>query len=144
DLLDIPALQRAGLAVAVADAADEVKAVAQLVTRAARGHGGFREVIERILRAQRRWDDVLSTYVRAHRGTACGPGRWGPRRGHMAPTPTSRSPPTGGPPRRRPSTDRGRACRSTSSRATRSGAARARRSRPRTAAPRSSSRSRPG
>ncbi len=30
DLLDIPALQRAGLAVAVADAADEVKAVAQL------------------------------------------------------------------------------------------------------------------
>src|SRR5262249_60757860 len=70
DLLDIPALQRAGLAVAVADAADEVKAVAQLVTRTAGGHGAFREVIERILRAQRRWNDVLSTYVRDHGGTA--------------------------------------------------------------------------
>src|SRR5438034_1133428 len=70
DLLDIPALQRAGLAVAVADAADEVKAVAQLVTRAPGGHGVFREVIERLLRAQRRWNDVLSTYVRDHGGTA--------------------------------------------------------------------------
>ena len=69
DLLDIPALQRAGLAVAVADAADEVKAVAQLVTRTAGGHGAFREVIERILRAQRRWNEVVAAYVRDHGGT---------------------------------------------------------------------------
>jgi 3-deoxy-D-manno-octulosonate 8-phosphate phosphatase (KDO 8-P phosphatase) len=69
DLLDIPALQRAGLAVAVADAADEVKAVAQLVTRAAGGHGAFREVIERILRAQKRWSEVVTAYVRDHGGT---------------------------------------------------------------------------
>jgi len=68
DLLDVPALQRAGLAVAVADAADEVKAVAHLVTRAAGGRGAFREVIERILRAQRRWEDVIGGFIAEHGG----------------------------------------------------------------------------
>src|SRR5581483_4448996 len=43
DLLDVPALQRAGLAVTVADAPAEVKAVAHVVTRARGGRGAVRE-----------------------------------------------------------------------------------------------------
>lgn len=43
DLLDIPAMQREGLAVAVADATAPVKAAAHLVTRARGGHGAVRE-----------------------------------------------------------------------------------------------------
>jgi 3-deoxy-D-manno-octulosonate 8-phosphate phosphatase (KDO 8-P phosphatase) len=72
DLLDLPALERAGLAVAVADAAPEVRAAAHVVTRAAGGHGAIREVVELILRAQGCWRDVVDSYAREHggRGTA--------------------------------------------------------------------------
>lgn len=69
DLLDIPALQRVGLAVAVADAAPEVRAVCHLVTRAAGGRGAVRECVERILRAQGRWRSAVEAYVREHGGS---------------------------------------------------------------------------
>lgn len=62
DLLDLPALLRCGLPVAVADAAEEVKAEAKHVTAAPGGHGAAREVIEHILKAQGRWDDMLKQY----------------------------------------------------------------------------------
>jgi 3-deoxy-D-manno-octulosonate 8-phosphate phosphatase (KDO 8-P phosphatase) len=68
DLLDVPALRRAGLAVAVADAAAEVKAVAHVVTRARGGEGVFRECIELILRSQGRWQATVAQYVREHGG----------------------------------------------------------------------------
>lgn len=70
DLLDIPAFQQAGLAIAVADAAPEVKAVAHVVTRTAGGHGAVREVVELILRAQGRWRATVDAYVREHGGRA--------------------------------------------------------------------------
>ncbi len=69
DLLDIPALQRVGLAVAVADAAPEVKAACHLVTRAAGGQGAVRECVERILRAQGRWRSAVEAYLREHGGS---------------------------------------------------------------------------
>jgi 3-deoxy-D-manno-octulosonate 8-phosphate phosphatase (KDO 8-P phosphatase) len=65
DLIDIPLLRRVGLAVAVADAVDEVKKVAHLVTLRAGGQGAVREVIELILRAQGRWDLLLERYTQA-------------------------------------------------------------------------------
>jgi 3-deoxy-D-manno-octulosonate 8-phosphate phosphatase (KDO 8-P phosphatase) len=65
DLVDIPLLRRVGLAVAVADAVDEVKAVAHLVTQRSGGQGAVREVIELILRAQGHWDTLLERYTRA-------------------------------------------------------------------------------
>jgi 3-deoxy-D-manno-octulosonate 8-phosphate phosphatase (KDO 8-P phosphatase) len=65
DLVDIPLLRRVGLAVAVADAVDEVKAVAHLVTERSGGQGAVREVIELILRAQGHWDSLLERYTRA-------------------------------------------------------------------------------
>jgi 3-deoxy-D-manno-octulosonate 8-phosphate phosphatase (KDO 8-P phosphatase) len=68
DLLDVPALQRAGLAVAVADAVAEVRAVAHLTTRARGGHGAVRECVELILRAQRTWQAVLAAFVEEHGG----------------------------------------------------------------------------
>jgi 3-deoxy-D-manno-octulosonate 8-phosphate phosphatase (KDO 8-P phosphatase) len=68
DLLDIPALQRAGLAVAVADAAPEVKAVAHLLTRAPGGTGAVRECVEVILKAQGRWRSVVEAFVAEHGG----------------------------------------------------------------------------
>src|SRR5206468_12858540 len=48
DLLDIPALERVGLAIAVADAVPEVRAAAHMVTRAVGGGAAVREAVERI------------------------------------------------------------------------------------------------
>lgn len=72
DLLDVPAMQRAGLAVTVADAPAEVKAIAHLVTRACGGRGAVRECVEVILRAQRRWRATVDAYVSEHGGAALG------------------------------------------------------------------------
>ncbi len=69
DLLDVPALQRVGLAFAVADAPSEVRAAAHVVTRAAGGKGAFRECVERILRAQGTWDTVLAGFLSDYGGT---------------------------------------------------------------------------
>jgi 3-deoxy-D-manno-octulosonate 8-phosphate phosphatase (KDO 8-P phosphatase) len=55
DLPDIPVLQRVGLAVAVANAAPEVKRSAHLVTARSGGEGAVREVIELIVKAQGKW-----------------------------------------------------------------------------------------
>jgi 3-deoxy-D-manno-octulosonate 8-phosphate phosphatase (KDO 8-P phosphatase) len=66
DLLDVPALQRVGLAMAVADASPEVKAAAHVVTRARGGAGAVREAVEMILRAQGRWRRTLDEFLRDH------------------------------------------------------------------------------
>jgi 3-deoxy-D-manno-octulosonate 8-phosphate phosphatase (KDO 8-P phosphatase) len=59
DLPDIPLAQRAGLAVSVADGADELKAVCHYVTRQLAGRGAAREVIELILKSQGRWEGAV-------------------------------------------------------------------------------------
>lgn len=64
DLNDIPVLLRAELAVAVANASEETRSVAHLVTQAAGGFGAVREVIEIILKAQGRWADVTEKYLK--------------------------------------------------------------------------------
>ena len=68
DLLDVPALQLAGLAVAVADAVADVKAVAHVVMAAPGGRGAVRECVELILRAQGVWRRMVTAYVREHGG----------------------------------------------------------------------------
>jgi 3-deoxy-D-manno-octulosonate 8-phosphate phosphatase (KDO 8-P phosphatase) len=65
DLIDIPLLRRVGLAVAVADAVDEVKAAVHLITQRPGGQGAVREVIELILRAQDHWDSLIERYTKA-------------------------------------------------------------------------------
>ena len=74
DLLDLPALQRAGLAVTVADAVTDVKKIAHVVTKAAGGHGAVRECVELLLRAQGVWDAVYRAFVEEHGGRTPGPG----------------------------------------------------------------------
>jgi 3-deoxy-D-manno-octulosonate 8-phosphate phosphatase (KDO 8-P phosphatase) len=59
DLPDIPLAQRAGLAVSVADGAEELKAVCHYVTQRLAGRGAAREVIELILKAQGRWEEAV-------------------------------------------------------------------------------------
>lgn len=63
DLPDMSAVRFAGLGVAVNDACEEVRQAADYVTSAAGGHGAVREVVELILKAQRRWDDLVQTYA---------------------------------------------------------------------------------
>jgi len=63
DLTDLPVLRHVGLPVAVADAASEVRAAARCVTHSPGGYGAVRETIEMILKAQRRWDDVIRKYL---------------------------------------------------------------------------------
>ena len=62
DLLDLPAVSTVGLGVAVADACLELRQAAAYVTRAAGGAGAVREAVELILKAQRRWDEVIQPY----------------------------------------------------------------------------------
>lgn len=62
DLPDLAAVRFAGLGVAVADACPEVRDAADYVTHVGGGHGAIRETVELILKAQRRWDDLLQIY----------------------------------------------------------------------------------
>lgn len=63
DVVDIPLLRRAGLAVAVADAVEETKQHSHLVTTRRGGRGAVREVIELILKAQGKWDEAMTRYL---------------------------------------------------------------------------------
>ncbi len=64
DLMDLPLLLRAGLAVAVPDAVDEVRAAAHYVTRRPGGRGAVREIIELLLKSQGLWTTVMERYQR--------------------------------------------------------------------------------
>jgi 3-deoxy-D-manno-octulosonate 8-phosphate phosphatase (KDO 8-P phosphatase) len=59
DLADLPVLMNIGLAACPADAVAEVKGAAHLVTKAPGGRGAVREVIEVILMAQGRWNELI-------------------------------------------------------------------------------------
>jgi 3-deoxy-D-manno-octulosonate 8-phosphate phosphatase (KDO 8-P phosphatase) len=63
DLNDIPLMLRSGLGFAVADAASETRKFADYVTKVAGGYGAVREVIEVILKAQGRWDELTADYT---------------------------------------------------------------------------------
>jgi len=63
DLPDLPLLKQCGFPIAVANAVEEVKAAARLVTQRPGGHGAVREAIEHMLRQAGRWDEVLRHYV---------------------------------------------------------------------------------
>lgn len=63
DLPDLPVLRHVGLAVAVADAARDVKETAHHTTKLPGGGGAVREVLEEILRVQGRWDELIHRYI---------------------------------------------------------------------------------
>lgn len=63
DLPDLPVLRRAGLAIAVADACPEIRAMADYVTSTPGGHGAVREAIEWLLKLQGLWTGVLQSFA---------------------------------------------------------------------------------
>lgn len=62
DFTDVVVMRRVGLAIATANARPEVKPLAHYVTQAAGGQGAVREVVELLLKAQGRWDEILKHY----------------------------------------------------------------------------------
>jgi 3-deoxy-D-manno-octulosonate 8-phosphate phosphatase (KDO 8-P phosphatase) len=63
DLPDLPVMRRVGLSATVADAPLEVRSRVDYVTRAPGGRGAVRELIEQILRAQGRFDELVRAYL---------------------------------------------------------------------------------
>ena len=64
DVIDMPPMRRAGVAVAVADAVPELDEVADWRTRLGGGHGAVCEAIRELLIAQGKLDQVLERYRR--------------------------------------------------------------------------------
>ncbi len=62
DVMDLPLIRRAGFAVAVANAAEELKVHADFVTRRKGGQGAVGEVIEYILKSNHQWDSLMERY----------------------------------------------------------------------------------
>jgi 3-deoxy-D-manno-octulosonate 8-phosphate phosphatase (KDO 8-P phosphatase) len=60
DIIDLPILRAAGLAVAVADGCAELHEAVDLTTTAAGGRGAVREVAEMLLKSQNKWRGVLN------------------------------------------------------------------------------------
>ena len=65
DFADLPVFERAGLAIAVANARPEVRERAHYITAAAGGHGAVREVIDLLLQASGRWDAATARYLQS-------------------------------------------------------------------------------
>jgi 3-deoxy-D-manno-octulosonate 8-phosphate phosphatase (KDO 8-P phosphatase) len=59
DLPDMPLAGRAGLSIAVANAAAELKSICHYITRARGNEGAAREVVELILKSQGRWEEAV-------------------------------------------------------------------------------------
>jgi 3-deoxy-D-manno-octulosonate 8-phosphate phosphatase (KDO 8-P phosphatase) len=63
DVIDLPAMRRCGLAIAVKNARPEVKAEAHWATSHAGGDGAARDAVEYILKAQGKWKRVVEEYI---------------------------------------------------------------------------------
>ncbi|MBQ4847717.1 HAD hydrolase family protein [Pseudoalteromonas sp. MMG005] len=63
DVMDIPLLKRCGIGVAVADASDEAKQYADIISQNRGGHGAVREILVQLLKAQNRWDSAMARYL---------------------------------------------------------------------------------
>jgi 3-deoxy-D-manno-octulosonate 8-phosphate phosphatase (KDO 8-P phosphatase) len=63
DIIDLPAMRAAGLAIAVKNARAEVKHEAHYTTPHAGGDGALRDAVEFILKAQGKWKKILEAYL---------------------------------------------------------------------------------
>jgi len=57
DIPDLAVMKEAGLACCPSDAVEEVKAVSHYISPFAGGRGAVRDVIEKVMKLQNRWDD---------------------------------------------------------------------------------------
>src|SRR5713226_3881995 len=65
DVIDLPVMWNCGLAIAVANARDEVKKDAHYVTKHGGGEGALRDAIEFILKSQGRLKKIVTEYIDA-------------------------------------------------------------------------------
>jgi 3-deoxy-D-manno-octulosonate 8-phosphate phosphatase (KDO 8-P phosphatase) len=63
DIIDLPTMRAAGLAIAVANAREEVKDEAHVITDHRGGEGAVRDAIEYILKAQGKLEEVVAEYI---------------------------------------------------------------------------------
>ena len=67
DIIDLGVMRRCGLAMAVPNAREEVKAAAHYITKHRGGEGAARDAVEYILRAQGTLADIQEEYVKGRR-----------------------------------------------------------------------------
>ena len=65
DVVDLPIMRQVGFAATVADAVDDVKPYAHMVTKRCGGRGAVREVCDFLLKESGRWSAVTSHYFEA-------------------------------------------------------------------------------
>lgn len=63
DIIDLPVMRVCGLAIAVANAREEVKDEAHVITDHRGGDGAVRDAVEYILKAQGKFDEVVAGYL---------------------------------------------------------------------------------
>jgi 3-deoxy-D-manno-octulosonate 8-phosphate phosphatase (KDO 8-P phosphatase) len=63
DLPDLPIIRQVGLGIAIANAVEQVKAVADMQTKQFGGQGGVREICDFILHAQNKFELALDKYL---------------------------------------------------------------------------------
>ncbi|MBB6147041.1 3-deoxy-D-manno-octulosonate 8-phosphate phosphatase (KDO 8-P phosphatase) [Silvibacterium bohemicum] len=68
DIIDLPVMRECGLAIAVANARPQVKAVAHYITPSSGGHGAGRDAVEFILEAKGLLDKVIEQYIGERNG----------------------------------------------------------------------------
>jgi len=65
DIVDLPLLHMAGFSIAVADAAEEAKGAAMMITKSTGGRGAVREVSDFLLKAKGLWEGIIDEYSQA-------------------------------------------------------------------------------
>jgi len=63
DVVDIPILRQVGIGVTVADAPAVMDQYVHFRTKLPGGHGAVREVVERLLQEQGKWDKLMERYI---------------------------------------------------------------------------------
>ncbi len=63
DLMDLPIMTRCGFSIAVADAAPEVRDIAELVTSRCGGRGAVAEAVRFLLQAAGDWNSITARYL---------------------------------------------------------------------------------
>ena len=62
DIVDLPVMRQVGFAATVADAMDDVKPFADMITKRSGGRGAVREICDFLLKNSGRWASVTSHY----------------------------------------------------------------------------------
>lgn len=63
DVIDLPVMRAVGLAIAVANAREDVKDEAHVITDHRGGDGAVRDAVEYILKAQGKYEEVVAEYI---------------------------------------------------------------------------------